>query len=186
MLQDCELTELAVKIKHRDKEAYRSLYTIYMPVMYAFAFRYTYNSDAAKDLVHDAFVWLWNNPQKIDVTRNIVHFLHTIVRNNCLHYLRDLRIHDSHNDKLIEAAVLSFTPFIPDDSDDADLLLRQKLQQTLQLLPEKSHEILLMHIVQGLRISQIAEKQGIAESTVKTHIKRAMKTLREHLLSLFF
>lgn len=185
MGENQDLTRLAEMIKHHDIQAYHDLYIRYMPILQAFAFRYTYNSDTAKDLVHDAFVWLWNHPKKIEIRRNIIHMLHIMVKNNCLNYLRMLRIRDHHDEKLAEALLLSTDTSSIHELDDLQQLLVKKLHTTLALLPAKSHEILLLHIVDGLKIRQIADKFGIAESSVKTHIKRAMKILRENLPATF-
>lgn len=186
MGENQDLTRLAEMIKHHDIQAFHDLYIRSMPILQAFAFRYTYNPEIAKDLVHDAFVWLWNHPEKIETHRNIVHMLHVMVQNNCLNYLRTLRIRDRHDEKLAEALLFSSDTSSIEDLDDLQQLLVQKLHSTLALLPPKSHEILLMHVVDGVKIKEIAEKFGIAESSVKTHIKRAMKILRNNLPSVFW
>ena len=186
MGEDRDLIRLARMIKEHNIQSFHDLYIRYMPILQAFAFRYTYNSETAKDLVHDAFTWLWNHPEKIETHRNIVHLLHMMVRNNCLHYLRSLRIRDRHDEKLAEAILFSSDASSMEDLDDLQQHLVQKLHATLALLSPKSHEILLLHVVDGLKIKQIAEKFGIEESSVKTHIKRAMKLLRESLPAFFW
>ena len=185
MGKDQDLLRLAEMIKAHDIQAFHELYIHYMPILQAFAFRYTYNSETAKDLVHDAFIWIWNHPEKIDTQRNIVHFLHMMVQNNCLNYLRSLRIHDSHDEKLTEALLFSSGTSFIEEMDDRQQHVMQKLHSALALLSPKSHEMLLLHVVDGLKIKQIAEKFGIEESSVKTHIKRAMKLLRERLAVFF-
>lgn len=185
MGEDQDLTRLARMIKDHDIQAFHDLYIRYMPILQAFAFRYTYNSETAKDLVHDAFTWLWNHPEKIETHRNIVHMLRTMVQNNCLNHLRTLRIRDRHDEKLAEALLFSSDASSIEELDDLQQHLVQKLHSLLSRLSPKSHEILLLHVVDGLKIKQIAEKLGIEESSVKTHIKRAMKLMRENLLSVF-
>lgn len=56
---------LVSSIKQRDVDHFEMVYNYYMPVLYRFAMQYAYDSETAKDLVHDAFAWVWNNPDKI-------------------------------------------------------------------------------------------------------------------------
>ncbi|MFR5657861.1 MAG: RNA polymerase sigma factor [Butyricimonas faecihominis] len=46
--------------------------------------------------------------------------------------------------------------------------------------------VLLEHIVEGKKVKDIALEMDVAESTVKTHLKRSLKYLREHLSFILF
>lgn len=46
---------LVSSIKQRDVDHFEMVYNYYMPVLYRFAMQYAYDSETAKDLVHDAF-----------------------------------------------------------------------------------------------------------------------------------
>ena len=48
---------LVSSIKQRDVDHFEMVYNYYMPVLYRFAMQYAYDSETAKDLVHDAFAW---------------------------------------------------------------------------------------------------------------------------------
>lgn len=167
-------------------ETFHDLYIRHMPILHAFANRYTFDSEIARDLVHDAFLWLWDHPEKINTDQNIVHLLRIMVRNNCLNYLRRLKIEDRHSDKLIESILLSSENYWLEDADDLDIQLKERIQDILGKLSEKSRSILTDHFVEGKKIKEIAQQYGIAESTIKTHLKRAVKMIREHLSLLIF
>ena len=49
---------LVSSIKQRDVDHFEMVYNYYMPVLYRFAMQYAYDSETAKDLVHDAFAWV--------------------------------------------------------------------------------------------------------------------------------
>ena len=171
-------------IKQRDVDHFEMVYNYYMPVLYRFAMQYAYDSETAKDLVHDAFAWVWNNPDKIRDEGNVAALLYRLVRSNCLNYLRSLDIRDCNDRKYADAAV--FTDFLFDDEpDDRRYAIELRLRHALNALPERGREALEMHFVGNMRIKAIAEVMHVSEATVKTHIKRALKALREGMKCLF-
>lgn len=60
---------------------------------------------------------------------------------------------------------------------DENLLCR--LNEILDRLPDKQREVLLKHVVERKTLPSIAQELSIAESTVKTHYKRAITLLRK-------
>lgn len=169
------ISERASRIGQHDPESFHELYIRYISALEAFAFRYTYNNKTAKDLGYDAFVYLWKYPEKINIHQDITYLLFNMTRNNCLNYLRPLRIRDGYEEKLTEALLFSVVLSLPEETGDQQQLLIRKLNSALSLLPSQSHRILLLHIVDGLKMKGIALPFKIAEPSVKTHIKRAMK-----------
>ena len=171
------LKAIGMGIKRGDKNAFHTLYKEYFVRLQEYAVRYVYDYQEAQDIVQDAFLSLWVNSAQYDPQRNVVTYLLVIVKNACINRLRDLRIHDAHRDKIVEAMLFSNL-----EDPETDPGLQQRLREVLATLPEKGREILLEHFVQHKRISTIAAEMGVAESTIKTHLKRTMKVLRDNLL----
>ena len=94
--------------------------------------RYTCDVEEATDLVQNAFFSLWENLSLYDENKNIFLYLLIIVKNNCLNYLRSIKIKDSHGDKIVEAMLFSG---VDDEGVDDDI--RARLKQVLQELPDK-------------------------------------------------
>ena len=171
------LKAIGMGIKRGDKNAFHTYYKEYFVRLQEYAVRYVYDYQEAQDIVQDAFLSLWVNSAQYDPQRNVVTYLLVIVKNACINRLRDLRIHDAHRDKIVEAMLFSNL-----EDPETDPGLQQRLREVLATLPEKGREILLEHFVQHKRISTIAAEMGVAESTIKTHLKRTMKVLRDNLL----
>ena len=72
-----------------------------------------------------------------------------------------------------------------DEPDDDRYAIELRLRHALNALPERGREALEMHFVGNMRIKAIAEVMHVSEATVKTHIKRALKALREGMKCLF-
>lgn len=180
-LNEDELEELGRRVKVADKEAFHTLYRCFFTRYVQYATRYTYDQEEAVDLVQNAYFSLWDNLDKYNPGKNVFLYLLVIVKNNCLNYLRHIKIKDHHADKIIEAMLFSN---IPDSAVDEDIL--ERLHRVLERLPAKSYQVLMEHIVEGKRVKQIALEMGVAESTVKTHLKRSLRFLRENLTFILF
>lgn len=181
MLDADELKKLGYRIKERENAAFHVLYVEYFASMQVYAKRFVYNYQDAQDIVQDAFFALWTNVHLYDPRQSIVAYLLRIVRNNCLNYLRALKIRDEHKDKIIEAMIFSG---MEDDSIDEEM--QNRLQEALATLSEKGYKILIAHILEHKKIKEIAAEMGIAESSVQTHLKRAIRMLRKHFYFILF
>lgn len=179
--QFIEEDKLGERIKKRDLDAFHELYKISFLPLQRYAMRYLYDWKQAEDLVQDAFLSLWDNLERYDEKQPVFYYMLGIIRNNCLNYLRDLDIHIKHQDKIIEAMLFSG---IEDSEIDKDI--HQRLKAILETLPEKQKEVVLLHIVEKKKIKEIAAEMNIAETTVKTHFKRAMTILRNNLKFILF
>lgn len=164
-------------IQKKDKEAFRYLYEHYFTKMVLFAESYLYDEEEARDLVQDIFFKLWDHTPQTEIMLSLKAYLFTSLRNRCLNVLRDRKIRDTHNDKLFEAQLFSGT-----DDIGIDETMRERLQQALNTLPKKCKEIFLLKIVHGKKNKEIAAELGLADTTVKTQIQRAYKSMREQLI----
>ena len=67
----------------------------------------------------------------------------------------------------------------------AELLQRDQALRTLEValreLPNRQREVFDLRIWQGLSVEETAKAMGCSEGSVKTHLHRALATLREHL-----
>ena len=59
--------------------------------------------------------------------------------------------------------------------------LLQKIEESIDSLPEKRREIFRLSREEGLKYREIAEKLNISIKTVETQMGLAIKTLREKL-----
>jgi len=121
--QYIEKSNLGLRIKKRDLDAFHELYkTSFLPLQH-YAMRYLYDWKQAEDLVQDAFLSLWDHLERYDEKQPVFYYMLGIIRNNCLNYLRDLEIQGKHQDKIIEAMLFSG---IEDPEIDEDIHERLK------------------------------------------------------------
>ena len=92
ILNEQELKEIGCRVKRGDHEAFHTLYRCYFERYVCYAVRYTCDVEEATDLVQNAFFSLWENLSLYDENKNIFLYLLIIVKNNCLNYLRSIKI----------------------------------------------------------------------------------------------
>ncbi|MFR7875476.1 MAG: sigma-70 family RNA polymerase sigma factor, partial [Butyricimonas paravirosa] len=55
------------------------------------------------------------------------------------------------------------------------------VRKALDSLSEQQRKIVEMHVMEGKKYLEIAESLNLSENTIRTHLKRAYKILRENL-----
>ena len=59
--------------------------------------------------------------------------------------------------------------------------LTEKLEDIINHLPDRQKSVYLLHKVEGLKYSEIAERLNISVNTIENHMSRAFKTIRKKL-----
>jgi RNA polymerase sigma-70 factor (ECF subfamily) len=146
--------------------------------MVAFAKKYLKDIDLAKEIVHEAFLKLWEKRDEVDTSKSVKSYLYTSVYNRSLNYIRDNKKFDKTEGKteLLEQAENwdSSNQMIADE-------IQAKITQTLDDLPEKCRQIFMMSRYEELKYKEIAEKLNISIKTVETQMTKALKALRKNL-----
>ena len=181
MMEDIEIGELGRRVKNGDKDAFKYLYIKYFRNFQSFAMRYVYDWNEAENIVQESYISLWSSIPHYNPEQSILTYLFSIVKNASLKYIRNLQIRDKNKTKLIEAMLFSN---ITMSEPDEELIVR--LNSILAKLPEKQRIVLMKHTVERMTLAEIAIELNVAESTVKTHFKRAIAILRENILYILF
>jgi RNA polymerase sigma-70 factor (family 1) len=141
-----------------------------------FAYFKTGDSDAALDLVQEAFAKIWENCSQIDYTK-VKTYLFTTVNNLFLNTIKHQKV------------VLAFakdTPPLDRTNQSPEYLLEEeefkiKLQNAIASLTEAQREVFLMNRVDGKKYREIAEILDISQKAVEKRMSAALKTLKEQI-----
>lgn len=158
-----------------DNKTFEDLFELHFTKLMGFVFNYVRDEEVAKDIVHDAFLTLWSNRKRLNPVYPVKSYLFTLAQNCALNYLRHLRVVTGNEQtvtELLEAA--------NEELDDYEKRL-VRLEEKLAQLPEKQREVLVKCVVEGKKYKEVAEELDITVNTVKTHITRALKFLRDEL-----
>ena len=155
----------------------------YQRRVYSFA-RYLLSSrEEAEDVTQEVLLRLWRHRQGVDEER-LGSWLLRVTRNACYDLLRKRRSEAAAGVVRIfddEAAqeVASGEPGPRDRAEASDF--RRRLLAALTEIGEPYKSVIILREVQGLPHREIGEALGIPEATVRVHLHRGRRRLRERL-----
>lgn len=137
------------------------------------AYSFLNDEEAAKDAVNDVFEKVWVNFEKIERTQSVLPLLYTLVRNHCVSLLRHKKVRERFNQELR----------LKDEATDEGYmeyeLLIERLRQSVEKLPGQTKVVFRMCFLDGKKYQETADVLAISINTVKTHINKALRILRE-------
>jgi RNA polymerase sigma-70 factor (ECF subfamily) len=136
--------------------------------------------EMAEDIVQDAFVRVLSNLDRFDPRFRFSTWLFTIARRLYLNAAQKSK--PSYNTDIVDArAGLGGTPAHAAADADSDALIRDDLQRALLSLSIEQREILVLFHQQDWPIWLIAQHLEMPEGTVKSHLHRGRRRLRDAL-----
>ncbi|MGD9558768.1 MAG: RNA polymerase sigma-70 factor [Mangrovibacterium sp.] len=173
---------LFLACKTGDEKAFEALFHRTFARLHDFAVKITRDDAIAEDILQDAFVKLWNKKDQID-NINVEAYLFRLVRNQCLDYIRFVRVISEKNIHLESISRYEELYRIDFIRDEPYLLiceeLKLEIEKTIDALPDRCREVFILSRVEGLKNREIAEKLQINIKNVERHLQRALKTFTE-------
>ena len=142
------------------------------------ALRIVRRRDLAEEVVHDAFLQIWNRAATFDVTRGSARgWIYTIVRHGALNKLREGARETSVDDEWLANVAGEGDP-LAELAQKSDAMA---LHRCLDALDEPKRRSIVLAFVDGLTHEQISKQLGSPLGTVKAWIRRGLLSLRECL-----
>lgn len=166
-----------------DKSALGELYDRFSRPLYATAVRIVSDPAEAQDIVHDAFIALWEKAAAFETERGTAFtWAVTLVRNRSIDRVRSRR----RRGELLAAsfpADLGYEEDAGTGSDTAAILGDQAgvVRAAVAALPADQKRALELAFFSGLTQQEIAQKLSEPLGTVKARIRRALLKLRDTL-----
>jgi len=171
---------LAQRIRSGDRDALGEVYDRHASAAMAVALRIVADREGAEDLVHDAFVAIWQKIDRFDPARGSLRsWIVTIVRNRAIDRLRGTRpsIEIGEAD---ERALLRSGPNPTWESAMARLGSIQ-LRAALDELPTEQRQAIELAYFGGRTYREIATLTGVPLGTANGRLRLALARLRERL-----
>ena len=166
---------LFTRMEEFNDKYFERLFETQFERLMAFVCSYVGDEEAAKDIVQDAFLTLWNNRRKLDKSLSVKSYLFAIAQNYALNYLRHRKVVADNEEPLSHYLLQEDEPV--ENREKLFAALDEKLKE----LPLQQRTILEKCVIQNKKYKEVADELGISVNTVKTHLARALKYLRDNL-----
>jgi RNA polymerase sigma-70 factor (ECF subfamily) len=166
------LEDLIGKIALGNNDAFREFYETTKADIYSFSLSILKNKFDAEDVMQSVYIKVYNSADGYKPNGKPMAWVLTITKNLCHDKLRS-------NSKQSE-----FTTIEENDASIADSMQaddKMLLEYCLARLNEKERNIVVLHIVSGLKHREIAEFLKIPEGTVQSKYNRALAKIKSFL-----
>ena len=179
-LSDARDRDLLARLRGGDEDAFRGLFDRYAPTAKALALRVVRQAHLAEEIVQEAFMAVWKNPDGYDGDRGSVRsWLMGTVHNRAVDLVRREEAHRRRAEDAIPEAY-------EEQADHADEVVeaiglpeeRRIVRAALAELPEEQRRVLEMMYFDGRSQTQIAEATGLPLGTVKSRALLGMRRMR--------
>ncbi len=185
-LSEARDRELVRRVGRGDEDAFRGLFARYAPTALALARRVARQPHLAEEIVQEAFLALWRNPDGYDQQRGSVKsWLMGMVHHRAVDAVRR---EETQRRRAEEATTAVEVPA----EDPADAVVeelgapeeRRAVRAALEDLPVEQREVIELMYFGGLSQSTIAERLSLPLGTVKSRTLLGMRRLRTSLLGI--
>jgi RNA polymerase sigma-70 factor (ECF subfamily) len=186
---DSSISELVRRAQGGDRQAFETIFHRYERRLFNFVYQVIGNADDAADLTQDVFVRIYNGLGELRAEDAFNTWIYRIALNLCRDHLRRTRRIRTEsieqggrsNDEDESAGIE-----IPDWSDNPEQVLQtdemqEAVRRAVRALPEHYRNVVVLHHLQGMEVTDIARIVGCQVGTVKSRLSRGRDELKRRL-----
>lgn len=178
MSPDMDSTDLSRRIRNGDKKAFQFFFEEHHRALYLMLVRRGVEPQMAEDIIQNAFLFIWENRQKIDPEKSLRAYLFQIGYSRALNHFRDTKKFD-YSDRTVDDVETTDPGRITEENQ-----IREQIERAVSRLPEKRRQAFELCFMSGLTYREAAESLGVSVKTIENHMTLALKDLREALSQL--
>lgn len=184
--QNAELMESKYSIL-TDSERFGRFFAEYRDHFVKIAYSYLYDMDAARDIVTDSFVYVWERRYELSSEQNLKGYVYMCVRNRCISWLRERSVRVRIEDELSRSAEWKLRLSVDSlsDNDISDKLFLNEVSEVFRdrmaSMPRRTREIFEASRNENMTYKEIALRYGISVRSVTAEIQTALRLLRASL-----
>jgi len=183
MMDDSALKACIEKAVRGDADAFREIVLAHQRLVAHIVFRMTGNAADVEDLCQDVFVKVYQNLAGFRGDSKFSTWVGRIAYNTCINHLQKKRVpllgdvRNSSGGPDEEPGEGEWPDAYAEGRD-----LKARLDREMACLPGLQRTVLTLYHVDEMSYGEIGEMLGMPEGTVKSHLFRARKKLRESLM----
>lgn len=168
-IDDKELNELFIELKHNNKIAFEKLYTKYNKLVYGVAFSILKNKEDSEDVVQIVFSKLYKIDKNKLPSNKEASWLYTLTKNETISFLRK-----KNNDINLE----SIYEIEDKDNEINNIIDQVEFNRLISGLNDKEKQIISLKILANLSFDEIGKLLNEPTSTIKWRYYKSIHTLK--------
>jgi RNA polymerase sigma-70 factor (ECF subfamily) len=156
-----------------DSDAFAAIVSEHGAMVFSLAYHFFNDRSRAEEIAQDVFLQLYRSLSAIETPQHLTHWLRQVTTRRCIDHLRRAR--------LLRPVSLEGAEELPSHDRSADPLLDRKLRTMIADLPHMQRIIVTLRYQEDLNPSEISRIVDMPVNTVKSHLHRALQSLRRKL-----
>ncbi len=165
---------LLQQLKTGNLRALEQVYARFQRQLLAKALYLLKDEAAAEDLVQTFFIEFWQKQLYQQIEESLEAYLFRAVHNRCLNEIKRLQRLQHRAEAYLQELDEAEEAKEPEIGEDKDSIMA-----LLHTLPPQKQEVVNLIVLEDKKYQEAADIMGISINTVKTHLKIALKQLRE-------
>ncbi|RED93213.1 RNA polymerase sigma factor [Marinoscillum furvescens] len=170
--------KLAHQIAESDQYALEELYDHLHQEVYYYALTALRDHDAARDIVQNTFLKLWDKRASLKEVRSLKDFVFRMVKNQVLDVFRKSATQEAKEGEVARLRDEQYQPI------EDHLLYNEYMalaKEGISQLPPRRKEIFLLSRFEHKSYAEIADQLNISINVVEKQMSKALKQLREYM-----
>ena len=168
---------------HEDLDDFESLVRLHRPRVFRFLLASLRNRETAENLTQDCFVRAYQARSQFRGASSVATWFLQIAANLVRHHESNSRLKFWRRSLQTDADVADLGRAIPDRQQSPEEMAAvqeqvQAIWHAASGLPARQRTVFLLRFVEDMDVLEIAEVTGMKEGTVKTHLFRALQSVR--------
>lgn len=162
-----------------DSDAYSVIYNMFIKELYTYAMCFTKDRTLAEDAIHDVFVKIYQDRDKLHHVKSIRQYLYSSVRNRILNLLRKAEM--SENFSGLEGLDFAGDFSVERQFEDKEKSALEKayVKRMFSVLSSRQKELVYYRFVKGLSYEEIGGIMGLTYQSLQNLLQRAFSRLRK-------
>lgn len=169
---------LMQRAQEGDSAAYKTLLNTISPLLKTYLRTRLFSREHADDITQEILLAIHAVRHTYNPEQPFKNWMYGVARHKMIDYMRKAGRRNANETNDVE-----FETFMADGAKNPEEALSAKqLRQSLEKLPEKQRQILLLTKVEGFSMAEAGQKLGMTETAAKVAAHRAYKKLKELLI----
>jgi RNA polymerase sigma-70 factor (ECF subfamily) len=179
-LEDNDLGLIGL-ITEGNKQAFEKVFTGWYGNLHSYALSVLRDEAIAEEVVQSVFCRIWEKREQLRVRVSLKAYLYGSVYHECLSWLRHEKTRKAYQSRVLRNGNQAMSENAAHKIELGEL--EKRIRSALEALPDQCRTIFLLSRYGELKYREIADVLGISVKTVESQMSKALKQLREKLIS---